>query len=137
MQLRFAHVADFASVDASGKLTVVGIFDIVWDSAGARPIPFPPFYLVADLEASLAEGADQEIEVQLVDEDEQPIGSLMRGTMQLRAAGPGYPATGRFLVGFGPGAITVPELGDYRFRFRAGGRDIGAARISVLKPPSA
>lgn len=41
MDLRFAHLADYASADASGKLTVVGVFDFIWDNLKQRPIPFP------------------------------------------------------------------------------------------------
>lgn len=135
MDLRYAHLADFASVDANGKLTIVGAFDIVWDAIGVRPISFPPFYIAASFEASVIEGADHQIEIQLMNEDEEPCSGLLKGTLQLRAHGVGLPAVGHALVGFGTHAVSVPELGDYHFRFRVDGVDIGTARVSVLAPP--
>lgn len=136
MELRFAHVADFASVDSGGKLTIVGVFDIVWDGAGARPIPFPPFYLVAAIEASIAEGADHEIEICLVDDDEVAQAGIIKGSIQLRSQGVGHAARGHLLIGFGPGVIQVPDLGDYYFQFRVDGKQLGAIRVSALAPPA-
>lgn len=135
MELRFAHLADYAAADASGKLTIVGVFDIVWDGLGKRPIPFPPFYLVAQLEASIAEGAEHTVEIRLVDDDERSVGGALSGTVHFRASGVGHPARGHLLLGFGPGFISAPELGDYHFRFFVDGHDIGALRVSVLAMP--
>ena len=136
MELRFAHLADFASADSSGKLTVVGIFDIVWDRLGVRPISLPPCYLLAKFEASIAEGAEHEIEISLVDDDEKPYGSVIKGTLEFRTHGVGHPAQSHLLVGFGLGALSVPELGDYHFRFKVAGRVVGSVRLSALTPPA-
>jgi len=136
MELRFAHLADYASADASGKLTVVGIFDIVWDRAGARPIMFPPCYLLAKFEASVAEGAEHEIDIALVDDDEKAHGNIIKGALEFRTHGVGHPAQSHLLIGFGPGLLTVPELGDYHFRFKVDGKDVGAVRVSALAPPT-
>jgi hypothetical protein len=136
MELRFAHIADFASADSSGKLTIVGAFDIVWDGAGARPIPFPPFYLAAAIEASIAEGADHEIEIRLVDDDEVAHANVINSKIQLRSQGVGHAARGNLLIGFGPGVIQVPELGDYYFQFRVDGKQLGSIRVSALAPPA-
>lgn len=136
MELLFAHSADYAGVDGSGKLTIVGAFDIVWDAAGQRPIPFPPFYLVAAFEASIAEGADHEIEIRLVDDDEVAHSNMIKGGLQFRAHGVGHQARAHLLIGFGPGVVTVPELGDYYFRFKVGGAEVGGVRVSALAPPT-
>lgn len=136
MELRFAHIADFASVDASGKLTIVGAFDIVWDRAGVRPIPFPPFYLVAAVEGSIAEGADHDIEICMVDDDEQTQGGVIKGNLQLRSQGAGHLARGHLLIGFGPGLISVPDLGDYYFQFKVDGVKLGQVRVSALAAPT-
>lgn len=136
MELRFAHLADFASADSSGKLTVVGIFDIVWDRAGVRPIALPPFYLLAKFEASIAEGADHEIEITLVDDDENAQGSTIKGTLEFRTHGVGHPAQSHLLIGFGLGAVSIPDTGDYHFRFRVAGKDVGSVRLSALTPPA-
>ena len=135
MELRYAHIADFASVDASGKLTLVGVFDFVWDALGVRPIPFPPFYLVAAFEGSVAEGAEHEIEIRLVDDDEQPMSAVIKGQLQLRSQGVGHLARGHVMIGFGPGVIAVPELGDYYFQFKVDGVKLGQIRASALAAP--
>ncbi len=135
MHLRFAHLADYAAADASGKLTVVGSFDIVWDQLKKRPIPLPPCYLVASFAASLAEGSEHDLEIRLVDADESPIMESIRGKMQFRPFGPGYPLRTNVLIGFGPETLHVPELGDYHFRFLVDGELVGELPVSVLEPP--
>ena len=135
MELRFAHIADFATVDASGKLTIVGAFDVVWDALGVRPIPFPPFYLVAAFEGSVAEGSEHEIEIRLVDDDENPRAGVIKGKLQLRSQGVGHPARGYLMIGFGPSVISVPDLGDYYFQFRVNGTKLGDVRVSALATP--
>lgn len=135
MELRFAHTADYVAADASGKLTIVGVFDIVWSQIATRPISFPPFYLVAAFEASIAEGAEHPVEIRLVDDDEETL-STISGTLQLRAHGMGHPTRGHVLVGFGLGAVQVPAHGDYYYRFLVNGAVIGQTRVSVL-PASA
>lgn len=136
MELRFAHIADFVSIDANGKLTIVGAFDIVWHSAGTRPILFPPFYLVAAVEASIAEGADHEIEILLVDDDEKIHGRAIKGQLPLRSQGPGHLARGNLVIGFGSGVVSVPDYGDYYFQFRVDGVKLGQVRVSVLEAPA-
>lgn len=135
MELRFAHLADYVAVDSSGKLTIVGVFDIIWQSLDKRPIPFPPFHLVAAFEASIAEGADHQIEVRIVDDDENPVAGELRGAIQFRSRGVGHPAVGHLRVEFAPGVVAVPDFGDYYFRFRIGGVDVGSLRVSALAPP--
>ena len=136
MELLFAHSADYAGVDGGGKLTIVGVFDIVWAAGGHAPIPFPPFYLVAAFEASIAEGADHKIEIRLVDDDEVAHSNIITSEMQFRAHGVGHQARAHLLIGFGPGVVTVPEFGDYYFRFKVSGADVGEVRVTALAPPT-
>jgi hypothetical protein len=67
MDLRFAHLADYAAADSSGKITLIGIFDLVWDRMNARPVFCPPCYLVASFAASLVERSGHDLEIRLVD----------------------------------------------------------------------
>lgn len=135
MQLRFAHLADYAAADAAGKLTIVGVFDIVWDQLKERPIPFPPCYLVAAFASSLIEGAEHDLEIRFADADETPVIDTIKAKLQLQPFGPGYPLRAQVLIGFGPGALKVPDLGDYHFRFFVDGNEIGDIPVSVLEPP--
>jgi hypothetical protein len=134
MELRFALLADYAAADASGKLTVVGSFDIVWDMMKQRPIPFPPCHLVAAFVASLIEGAEHDLEIKLVDADENPVAESITGKLQFRPFGPGYPLKSNVIIGFGPGALTVPEVGDYHFQFLVDGKQLGDIPVAVLEP---
>ena len=135
MRLTYAHIADYASVASDGKLTIVGAFDVVWRRDGMRPVPFPPFYVVAGFEASLSEGPEHSIEVALVNDDEEGTGLVLNGVLHFRASGVGHPARANIIVGFGPGAVAVPDIGDYHLRFSVGGTLVGTLRVTVLPAP--
>ena len=134
MKLRFAHLADYAATDSGGKLTLVGAFDVIWDVLKARPIQFPACYLVVSLEASIAEGAEHELHIRLVDDDEQQHGNGIVGRFRLRAQGPGHPARAHLIFGFPAGVIQVPAPGDYYFRVDVDGSPVDQLLISVLEP---
>lgn len=134
MELRFAHLADYAAADASGKLTVVGIFDLVWDQLNQRPIPFPPCYLVASLAASVSEGSAHKIEIQFLDADDGPIMPSIEADVPFAASGPGNPLRAQVVLGFGPGALRVAELGDYVIRFLVDDQRVGEIPVTVREP---
>jgi hypothetical protein len=134
MELRFAHIADYAAIGIDGKLTLVGAFDIIWDVPGTRPIAFPPFSLVVGFEASIAEGPEHELHITLTNDDEETGSLAVEGLLQFRPHGPGHPARANALLSFGPGAVAVPELGDYHFVFAINGKRVGSLRVSVLAP---
>lgn len=135
MELRFAHVADYAAIGIDGKLTLVGAFDIIWDNSGARPIAFPPFSLIVGFEASIAEGPEHRLGITLANDDEVADSLAVEGVLHFRPHGPGHPARAHALLSFGPGAIAVPELGDYHFVFTIDGKRVGSHRVTVLAPP--
>lgn len=132
MELRFAHLADFATVDASNKATVVGIFDRIFCPPDASPIPLPPFHLIASFEASIAEGAEHRLEIAFVNDDEELVGPKFDGALQFRASGIGHPAQASAIIGFPPGAIQVAAAGDYYFRFRVDEVERGRTRVTVI-----
>lgn len=135
MELRFAHLADYAAADASGKITLVGIFDVVWDQLKLRPIPFPPCYLVASLAASLSEGSAHRLEARLLDADHQKISDLFDAEVGFQTSGPGHPLRTQVIVGFGPGALRVPELGEYVIRVVVDGLSQGEIPLVVRDLP--
>ena len=134
MDLRFAHLTDYASADASGKLIVVGVFDFIWDNLKQRPIPFPPCHLVASFSGSVAEGSQHQVEIQFVDADEKPVLPALRAALLFKPFGPGFPLRAQLILAFGPGVLHVPELGDYHFRFLVDGRELGQLQVSALEP---
>jgi len=133
MQLKFAHLADYVGVDAAGKLTIVGQFGLVYDQLKARPIPFPPFYIVAVFQAHVTEGTDHQVRIHLVNSDGGPVLPPFEGQLKFAPSGKGKPLQANLIVGFGPG-LTVPDLGDYEFRFVVDGRDVGELSVSVVEP---
>lgn len=134
MELRFAHLADYAAADSSGKVTLVGIFDLVWDRMDVRPVPFPPCYLVASFAASLAEGSSHQLEIRLVDDDEETVLPALNADLHFGASGPGNPLRAQVIMGFGPGTLRVPQPGDYAFTFLVDGVPRGRVPVSVRKP---
>src|SRR5947207_8108854 len=61
MELKFALLADYATADAAGKLTIVGVFGVVNDVVRVTPIPLPQFWIVAVFNAHVAEGTEHEV----------------------------------------------------------------------------
>ena len=135
MELKFAHLSDYAAVDAAGKLTIVGQFGVVYDQLKLRPIPFPPFYIVAVFHAHVTEGTDHQIRIHLVNSDGGTVLPPFEGKLKFAPLGKGKPLHANLIVGFGPG-LTVPDLGDYEFRFLIDNRDVGELSVSVVEPPA-
>jgi uncharacterized protein DUF6941 len=133
MVLKFAHLADYAAADVSGKLTIVGQFGIVYDQLKARPIQFPPFYIVAAFQAHVTEGTEHQVRIHFVNSDGQPVMAPFEGPLKFAPSGKGKPLQAHLIVGFGLG-FSVPDLGDYEFRFVVDGRDVGELSVAVVEP---
>jgi hypothetical protein len=134
MELRFAHLADYAAADASGKLTIVGTFDLVFDRLKEVPIVFPPCHLIAVFAASVSEGSRHRLRVRFADSDEQDIIEPIETDTAFNPTGPGYPMKAAFLAHFGPETLKVPHLGDYHFSFIMDGAELGRVAVTVLEP---
>ncbi len=72
MKLDFAVCADYAAVDAAGKLTIVGIFDFI--KAATLPALWPDMVLLLRLKIRRSElGVAQKVVVKLATEDGQQL----------------------------------------------------------------
>ena len=96
MEVDLALLADAATVDASGKLNILGIFDRI--SASGFPAQHPHVSLVLRFGASLNEAGDHKVEIVLRDPDG---GEVVRLDGDIKV-GLGPPATG--------GRIRVPQV---------------------------
>ena len=68
MEVKFAVLADHASITREGKLNVLGIFDVI--NAPTLPMSLPLFFVVVSYEASAAEfDSTKRTEIVLCDED--------------------------------------------------------------------
>lgn len=137
MRLVYGHLADYAAVGANGKPTLVGVFGVAFaphPADAAARIALPRCFLVAALEASTAEGSDHDIEFRFVDADGEPTMPPIQARVRFSSGGPGRPLAVTFILELL--AASVPSHGDYEFRIRASGQDVGAGiPLTVLEPP--
>ena len=133
MELRFAHLADFASM--MGKLVIVGIFDLVYDR-GARPIKLPQMYLVAAIDASIASGDKHRVEIRFTTADSQPAGDTVElQETVFQARGPGQLRRANIIMVVN--GLHVPDVGDYEFQIWVDGAKLGDVPFSVVSTPAA
>ena len=96
MEIDLALLADAATVDSSGKLNILGIFDRI--SATGFPTQHPHVSLVLRFAASLTEAGAHKVEIVLSDPDGEEVVRL-DGEIQVA---PGPPAAG--------GRVRVPQV---------------------------
>jgi hypothetical protein len=96
MEVDLALLADAATVDAAGKLNILGIFDRI--SASKFPAQHPHISLVLRLSASLTEAGGHKVAIVLADPDG---GEVLRLDGDIHV-GPGSAAAG--------GRVRVPQV---------------------------
>jgi len=96
MEIDLAFLADAATVDASGKLNILGIFDRI--SVGELPGHHPHLSLVLRLAASMSEAGAHKMEIVLRD----PEGTRMMGLNGEFQVGPGTALSG--------GTVRIPQV---------------------------
>ena len=67
MHLDFAVVADYALVDQSGKMSVLGIFQHIW--VPQFPVMHPRLHLVLRLKGRRTEVGEHQVQIKLLDEE--------------------------------------------------------------------
>ncbi|MFC1660349.1 DUF6941 family protein [Gemmatimonadota bacterium] len=112
MEIDLALLADAATVDAAGKLNILGIFDRI--SAQGFPAPHPHLSLVLRFHAGLNEAGSHKVEIVLRDPDGAEV-VRVSGEMQI---GPGpLNAGGQVRVPqvLNLGRLVFPQPGPYAF----------------------
>lgn len=96
MEIDLALLADAATVDAAGKLNILGVFDRI--STSGFPAQHPHIALVLRFGASLKEAGEHTVEIVLRDPDGAEV----------------FPMKGGIRVGMGPpmtgGRVRVPQV---------------------------
>lgn len=135
--MRYAVLADFASSDASGKHTIVGIFDVVFDPAGLGPVAIPPCYLAAALQANMAEGSDHTLKIRLRRDRGTGADVLppLSFPFKFGTSGPGQPLRANFNLGLA--GLVLPSRGEYAFELFVDDRPLAKIDISAAAPPNA
>jgi hypothetical protein len=109
MDVDLALLADAATVDAAGKLNILGVFDRI--SSGGFPAQHPHISLVLRFGASMNEAGDHEVAIVLMDPDG---GEVVRMNGEIKV-GVGPPVAG--------GRIRVPQVVNMdRLVFKGPGR---------------
>lgn len=132
MQVTVAMLADAARVE-SGKLYVHGG---AWDSitAASFPTTHPTLALAIVLRVEYSEALqDIPVLIELLDEDDQPFGPRLEGTINTGHAPGIRPGTPSSV----PQAITLPMLtfdspGGYRFRVSSGDEELASVPFRVV-----
>mgnify|MGYP001076050055 CR=1 FL=1 len=96
MEIDLALLADAATVDAAGKLNILGIFDRI--SARSFPVRHPRLALVLRFRATMNEAGDHAVKILLSDPDGKEV-LPVNGTIKI---GLGHPAAG--------GLVRVPQV---------------------------
>ena len=71
MHLDFAVVADYALVDQSGKMSVLGIFQHIW--VPQFPAMHPRLHLVLRLKGKRTEVGEHQVQIKLMDADDAEL----------------------------------------------------------------
>jgi len=127
----FAVVADYALVDQSGKLSVLGIFQHIW--VQQFPAMHPRLHLVLRLKGRRTEVGEHGVQIRLLDEEgNESLGGS--GTVMFAE-----PAAG--ITEIEAGAILVfdvpfPHAGVYRFEITIDGEQKAAVPVTVSQLPS-
>ena len=96
MEIDLALLADAATVDASGKLNILGVFDRI--SVPRFPAQYPHISLVLRFGAGMNEAGAHRVEILLADPEGATV-MKMNGDLKV---GPGSAATG--------GRVKVPQI---------------------------
>lgn len=97
MEIDLALLADAATVDAAGKLNILGVFDRI--STGGFPAQHPHISLVFRIGASINEGGEHNVKIVLNDPDGREVVPPLSGKIKI---GPGPAEVG--------GRVKVPQV---------------------------
>ena len=129
MEIDLALLADAATVDASGKLNILGVFDRI--SVAKFPANHPHISLVLRFSASMDEGGSHRVEIVLEDPDGKEMIHL-NGDIQV-GPGPGM-AGGQIRVPqvLNIGRLVFPRAGRYAFQVLLDGEHHVSLPLMVL-----
>ena len=98
MDIKFAVLADHASITREGKLNILGVFDAL--NVTAFPVSLPLFYVVISYEAGAAEfDSTKKTEIVLCDEDGNELLKYQQELKVMRPQIKGIKATTNQIAG--------------------------------------
>jgi len=134
MDVDLALLADAATIDASGKLNILGVFDRI--TASNFPIAHPRMALVLRFVASVQEIGRHRVEISL----REPRGEEVMhidGEMQLGPGPASLAGSIRVPHVLHLDGLVFPQPGRYTFDLRVDGEHHAAVPLTVHGPPAA
>ena len=132
MHLDFAVVADYALVDQSGKMSVLGIFQHIW--VPQFPAMHPRLHLVLRLKGKRTEVGEHQVQIKLMDEMNA---ELLGGSGTVNFAEPPAGVTEIEAAAVLVFDVPFPRAGQYRFEITVDGERKATVPITVSQmPPS-
>lgn len=130
MHVDFAVVADYALVDQSGKLSVLGIFQHIW--VQQFPAMHPRLHLVLRLKGKRTEIGEHAVQIRLLDDQgNESLGGSGNVTFAEPPAGVTEIEAGAILVF----DVPFPHAGVYRFEITIDSEQKAAVPVTVSQPP--
>ncbi len=128
MKMVLGLLADAANTTGSGKLNVLGEFNVLW--APDFPFVLTQMVLVLRLEATAGEGSEHELGIRIVDEDGHNAGPTLDGKIDMgKPWRPGLPYRSQTILTF-QGAV-FPKAGTYTFEIIGDKQQIGVIQLHV------
>src|SRR5262245_25615071 len=130
VHLDFAVVADYALVDQSGKMSVLGIFQHIW--VPQFPAMHPRLHLVLRLKGRRTEVGEHQVQIKLMDEEDA---ELLGGSGTVNFAEPPAGVTEIEAAAVLVFDVPFPRAGQYRFEITVDGERKATVPITVSQMP--
>jgi hypothetical protein len=129
--MRYGLLADYATVGAGKKLTIVHTFEHFRPPPERIGQPIAMGFLVARIEGSIVDAGNHVLRIKVHDGDENPLPmEIVLEEFALGITGPGLPLAAQLLLPLGP--VPMPEIGEYEFVLTADGQEVGRVPFHVL-----
>jgi hypothetical protein len=130
MQLNYFFIADYAAVDAAGKLNVIGAFTTIF--AKEFPARHPALHLVVSLSPQLGEFGDTRLlRIVFLSQDAEQLGEFS-SEFEISAQTSGLQPDFKAVIGIQ--GLEFQEPGAYEFRLYVDKDEKGSALIYVKRP---
>lgn len=135
IELKYAHLCDYACLGAREKPILVGVFDIIFAPVDASPINLPPCFFFAKITASIADGTNHSLSLVVRNEDEEIVNRLDMKGATFGASGQGRPLGGNLLLQIS--GMPFPRHGDYTFEVLVDNKKVGETPLYISELPPA
>ena len=127
MKLEILNVCDFATVDVSGKLTMVGVFDCL--HTASTPMAYGTFCLAVRMRFENTEEGQKKIKLSFVDSDGQQIVPSLEANILVQTPRQESSSTIHFVTTVMQ--LIFPNFGEYAVNLAVDGRQEGSTPVFV------